>query len=357
MLGLQSTNQNNLDLGLNTRIRPRGRELLPQLAEALKAFDRDERHSEFGDARVAEYFQAAKLLMTYSEFSEAQKLLRRVLSQAPHSSATMLALAECAKKLNQQDERLALLKVLVAQDDRASHHAQLAHGLYDVNHFTEALKHYLLALRVADDSQVDLFEVYKNVGNIFVRAHDFDSAEENYNKAYTINPNSSALMVNFGTLEIQRGDLEAARSRFREAILLDDQNDQGWVGLSIVHRSCGDFELSWANLQRALDLNPYNATAIQLGLGWVVKDEKWELVTNWLKNYLGRHSEDSVMSLALAQLHYLRRDLPLAEMEVTRTLSLDPESNEGLELLNLIRREKEERVHGWDHRANNGENR
>ena len=68
-------------------------------------------------------------------------------------------------------------------------------------------------------------------------------------------------MVNYGTLEIQRDNLEAAVERFRKAVQLNEANDRAWVGLALVHRHMGDLELSRANIERALDINPKNKTA------------------------------------------------------------------------------------------------
>ena len=68
-------------------------------------------------------------------------------------------------------------------------------------------------------------------------------------------------MVNYGTLEIQRENLEKALTYFREAIQNNSENDKAWVGLALVHRHMGDFELSHANIERALDISASNRTA------------------------------------------------------------------------------------------------
>ena len=352
MLGLQSENS-------TTTRPPHGAELAKQttLQQALKDFARNNGVSEFGSEENARYFQAAKLLMQHEEFYPAQKLLRQVLSSAPQSSTTVYALAECAGHLGQQAERLQLLRALITLDDHPDYLLALAQTYYEQGSDQEALKYYLQAVNLLPEDGEMLFEAFKNMGNIYVRCHDFESAEENYNRAHTLNPRSATLLVNFGTLAIQRNNWDEAIQRFRDAVSVDPGFDRAWVGLSLVHRQFGDFDLSWANLARALDLNPLNTTALQLALSWVVKDQRWSLVSESLKQYMVLNDQDAVMSLALAQLWFLQGHFAQAHLELTRTLALDPAIQGGLELLNLIDQAETKRSHGWDERGHEfGEN-
>lgn len=318
------------------------------LSRALKAFDVPETVGEFGGEEGARLFHAARLLMTHKEFLPAQQLLRKTLSIVPWSILTIKSLADCAFGLGQVAEGLKLLQALVRINDHPDHMVKLADALYDQGQDQEALRYYLSALRTLDESAPQLFEIYKTMGNIFVRSRDFESAEDNYNKAYRLNPHSAILRVNFGTLEIQRGNWDAAVQRLREAIVIDPSCDRAWVGLALTHRQFGDHQLSWANLARALDHNPMNTTALQLALSWVVKDERWEQVTAWLVKYLETNGEDAVMSLALAQLWFLRGRHGMARVELERTLALDPHVAGGADLLALIESEEMKGSHGGD---------
>ncbi len=317
-----------------------------ELNKALQDFNAGESLHEFGDQNLAEKFQAAKLLMAHAEFALAQQLLRFVLSKAPASTATMRALAECAGALGAKEERFRLLEAIVRVDDHPENLLLFAEELISQGRDQEALKHLLVASHAVGEDGPLLFSIYKTIGNVFVRSRDFESAEENYHRAYRLNPNSPTLLVNFGTLEIQRENWEAALMRFREAIVLDRNCDKAWVGLAIAHRQFGDHTLSWANLARAVDINPDSSTAIQLALGWVVKDGKWDMVTEWLSEYMARNGEDATMSLALAQLWYLRGRVLDARLELTRTLALDPTIEGGVELEQIVSNEIDRRTHG-----------
>lgn len=321
------------------------------LQNALKEFTHRDGLREFESEETARFYQAARLLMQHQEFFPAQKLLRQVLNQSPYSSAAIFALADCAGRLGNSSERMKLLKTLITLDDHPQHLLALATALYEQGADQEALKYYLQGLNLLPDDSVMLFDVYKNIGNIHVRAHDFASAEEYYNRAYPLDPRSATLLVNFGTLSIQREQWDDAILRFREAIAVDPQFDRAWVGLAMVHRQFGDFDLSWANLARALDLNPLNTTALQLALSWVVKDQRWDQVTESLQRYLSLVDQDAVMSLALSQLWFLQGNLNAARLELTRTLALEPTIHGGEDLLKLITDEETKRSHGWDKKS------
>jgi tetratricopeptide (TPR) repeat protein len=314
------------------------------LQSKVTADNRPATYVEPYDVQISE----ADRCMAKGDFFAAEKILKAALAKSPYSQEVILALIRCSIRLGKDDFRLQLARCLVGIEPKSDHLLALADAYYDLGRDPEALTNYLSALRAQPNDNSDLFHVYKAMGNIFVRSHDFDSAVDNYNKAYRLNPQSPALLVNFGTLSIQKGQWGEAMDRFREAVLISDQCDGAWVGLAICHREFGDFELSWANLAKAMDANPLNRTALQLALGWVVKDQKWEPVTAWLENYLASRGDDAEMSLALAQLWFLRGRFYAAEMELTRALSLDPGLSGGTELANIIRAEKAKEIHGRD---------
>jgi len=123
-----------------------------------------------------------------------------------------------------------------------------------------------------DLSEVERFDVYKNLGNVYLKTSELNLAEGCYCKAAVIFPKSSILKVNMGVLEIQKGNLEKAKAFFVEAIDLDATNDTGWMGMALVHRAYSDFELSKACTLKALDLNPANKSALTHLIKWSRED-------------------------------------------------------------------------------------
>jgi Flp pilus assembly protein TadD len=162
------------------------------------------------------------------------------------------------------------------------------------------------------------------MGNIYVRQGDFDAAEEFYNKAYTLNSGSDVLLVNFGTLEVQRNDFNKSLYCFRKAVELNDKNDKAWVGLAMVHNQLGDCELAWANIERAIDTNINNRTAVHLAANWGVRDGKISSAIESLQNYLGAVEQDEEMSMVLINLFCMLGHYDEALLEIERVLLWNP---------------------------------
>lgn len=197
---------------------------------------------------------------------------------------------------------------------------------------------YEMALSAVTEDDPELFEVYKNLGNIFMRENDFDAAEEFYNKAFTLDSRSAILHVNLGTLAMQKADTQAALEKFRTALEIDPKNDKAWVGLGMVHNDMGDFVLARANIENAMDMNPLNRTAVQLAATWAVRDHDLGFAVEALQNYVSKftgnadfktdagHFCDEDMSLLLIHLLCLRNQFTEAKIEVERLLLWNPSS-------------------------------
>ena len=214
----------------------------------------------------ATIMENARTLMSHREYQLAISLLRSVLSRAPYFAPAIRRIGVCHRELGRLDHALKCFQALVKIEPQSENFILLADVYYVMERDQDAMKYYQTALMDIKVPLSELFNVYKNLGNIFVRSRDFETAEEYYNKAFTIDSKSDTLLVNYGTLEIQRENLEKALSYFREAIQLNGENDKAWVGLSLVHRHMGDFELSHANIERALDINAKNRTALRLSI-------------------------------------------------------------------------------------------
>jgi tetratricopeptide (TPR) repeat protein len=217
----------------------------------------------------------------------------------------------------------------------SSGHDQYSRGSFDQAHaiYTEALSYPHIEGH-------GLFELYKNLGNIELQRGDFSSAEEHYNRANVINANSDVLMVNFGSLAIMRQDLARAVQCFRRAVELNVSNSKAWAGLATIHREFGDHELSWANAERALDLEPNFQVVIQLITDWAVKDNELDRACKLIEKYKKYQPNDLSQRVILAKFYYLLGRLDQAEQESIQVLKMDPAHEDAEALFSAIRNER-----------------
>jgi len=303
--------------------------------QAVEAFDHDLTESYHAPVRTpapanpepkryAELLANAGLLLRNQEYHLAQNLLRRVLHGDPNNAVALRGMAESSIGVGDMDLSLKCYEALIQRHPSSENIVALADLLYELEEYDEALRFYQLGLDNLKQDTPVLFDVFKNVGNILVRKGDFEGAEENYNKAYTINPDSDALLVNYGTLEIQRNNLDKALARFRAAVEVNSQNSRAWVGLALIHREYGDIELSWGNLEKALDLDPNNSTALRMLIEAAFKSGRIDSAIERIQSYLIENDQDTEMAFWLAKLLTFGERYSAALLEMTRVLEIDP---------------------------------
>ncbi|HVK62453.1 MAG TPA: tetratricopeptide repeat protein [Bdellovibrionales bacterium] len=298
-------------------------------AQAIAEFDRD--------PTLAMLMKNARILIKNGESRLAFNILRDVLLRAPDHPEALGEMATCLRDDGRFEEALKCYRALAKITPSLEADVAIAETLYLSERDDMALAAYreILKLVVADRSV--LFEIYKNVGNIHVRAGEFDAAEEFYDKAYTIQPDSDILLVNYGTLEIQRENHESAVERFRAAVAINSNNDKAWVGLALVHRAMGDLELAKANLARALDISSNNRTAIRLSVEWSVQDGDAASAIRRLEKYVSEAgSEDVDLCFVFSKLLIQVGRLSEARIELERVLALDPTVEGGIALARVL---------------------
>jgi len=298
-------------------------------AEAT-AFGPQEENQISGALRT--YIFNAKVLMKHREYSLALNILRQASNKDSKNPTTLALLAECLEKTSRLDEALIVRRALAKVDYNFESLFGFATALYKIGRDQEALDKYYEALSVLTVENSHLFELYKNMGNIFVRQGDFDGAEEYYNKAYTVNPLSDVLLVNLGTLEVQRQDYDKSLYCFRKAVELNAENDKAWVGLAMVHSHFADHELAWANIEMAAEINSRNRTAVHLIANWGLRDGKILKAIEALQTFLGSVEHDEDMSLVLINLFCSSGQYDKALLEVERVLLWNPDHAEVREI-------------------------
>ncbi len=284
----------------------------------------------------SEYFKNAQILLKNKEYNYAEILFRKSLRINSKNLNSIIGLGCTFLGKNEIEKALKCFKASV--DLKRTHIAISYIGdCYYLEAQDEiALHYYEQSIQGLKYNSERLFEIHKNMGNIYVRKNQLEDAEENYNKSYTINPDSDVLLVNYGTLEIQKGELDQAQQRFKSALHINRENDKAWLGLSLVHREFGDFELSWGSLNRSLDINPSNQVSLQLALDWAFRDNKVDQIVGRLEEYTSINDQDVEMNFVLAQVLYKNGRYHHAKIEMEKVLALDPTLKGAEDLMNFI---------------------
>ena len=257
-------------------------------------------------------------------------------------SEALLTMARLQRTLKNFSESLQYFQFAYEVEPQFSTIMEWAHVLLDQGLVAQSLQLHFRALNELTLSESERFLLYKDIGNICLRSQDIDGAEENYHRAFALCPDSDALLVNMGTLELQRECWEQAKARFRESLVKNRRNENAWLGLALVHRQFGDVELAWANLLESLDIQPQYITALQLLTDWAYRDGRLQSAIGALEQAGVTKSSDKRWQLVLAQMYFDLGNLEAAAAHVEDILNQSPLIEGGAELLSQIERKRYE---------------
>ncbi len=280
----------------------------------------------------------AKLLFRHHDQNLGIQLVGRVLHEDSYYPKALDTMQLFFQQRSDYEQCLKIqeqkLKVKYDFEEVAS----LGHIHYKCHQDQKAKEKYFEALSLVVETSPALFDVYKNLGNIFVRERDFEHAEDFFHRAFAMNSDSDVLYVNYGTLEIQKGDWLKAKSHFQKALEIQPRNDKAWVGLAMIHASFQEMPLAWANLETALEVFPGNKTAVLLFASWSVKEQKVSQAIDAHIQYLETQDFDLEISKSLVHLFCLGQRFDLALIELERALLFHPLSEDLDQLYFQIRR-------------------
>ena len=244
----------------------------------------------------------ANILINEGDYSWAMALLERILIRVPHHQLALERLAQCAVALKEFPLAIDCYQKLVLAYGN-QYKIKLADSLYKAKENDLALDLYLDLKDTL--SEKEIYPIFKRLGNIYIRKKEFLEARKYYEKALTICPMSDELRVNCGALELQVGRLDEALQWFQSAVELNSHNDRAWVGLAVIHYKRGDFDLSWANLEKALDVNTSTEITLNLYFEWGMRNNKVGSVVSKYRAAVNQypHRDDLRMALAKAQFY------------------------------------------------------
>ncbi|OFZ31596.1 MAG: hypothetical protein A2622_03165 [Bdellovibrionales bacterium RIFCSPHIGHO2_01_FULL_40_29] len=161
---------------------------------------------------------------------------------------------------------------------------------------------------------------------IFLEENDFEGAQEVITRALMSEADDFLLWAQ-GIVLLNCDNKERALDYFRKAVQLNPRNDQAWVSLAMMHKDMGDEDLYVANLEKAIDLNPYNAAALKLLAGSTQrKSERVTATFEHLRFYLAEYCFDEDISLCHIQMLCQVKQWDIAELEIEKLLLNEPES-------------------------------
>lgn len=195
---------------------------------------------------------------------------------------------------------------------------------FESQSYAECLTLIERAFSLQGENKKGLNEFLRLQGACLIHLGQFEKAEDSLYEALKHPGRTDLVLVNLGTLDIQRKDWESATSSFRQAVAENQNNDGAWVGLALCHRYKGDHVLAFGNLEKALDLNPRNETALGLLMAWY-GETKESSIYDRLRQYLIMEGENENLWLTFVKLAFKKGDQFIGRVELERLRLTHPE--------------------------------
>ncbi len=199
--------------------------------------------------------------------------------------------------------------------------------LYSQGRLNEALD---IGIHLQDMSLTpnELKTLSQHLIKIYLEFGDYEGVQEVVTKFKNADQDDLMLWA-MGLVSLASNNKNDALINFRKAVALNKSNDQAWISLSMLHEEMGDRELALANLDKAFDVNPNNATGLKLLTKWHHRDAVAAMnVMNKVRNYLSHYSFDEEISLCYMQLLKEADDMNSLRFEVEKLVLHNPRNAE-----------------------------
>ncbi|AGH96295.1 putative O-linked GlcNAc transferase [Pseudobdellovibrio exovorus JSS] len=228
-------------------------------------------------------------------YSSAMRKLVEVSNEYSHNLYFLGLLAQTQTALADYAGLVKTLTATAKISDSSAAYLDLMYVLYTQGRLNEALDIGLF-LQERDLTHVQQRSLTHCLVRVYIEFSDHEGIRELAEQSKG-HEEDALLVWAMGLVALAEDDKNMALDKFRRSVELNAQNDRAWVSLAILHDEMGDRELALANLERALDVNPENATGLKLLAQWCGRSvEKVDEVIGKIQYYLDRHDFDEEMS-------------------------------------------------------------
>jgi tetratricopeptide (TPR) repeat protein len=186
--------------------------------------------------------------------------LREALSGDTGSVDYRLALAEVLFLSGYRSDSLKQFKLILEQNPDHYQANYMAGYIHYSRGETSLSREYFQSLADKTNDDLQLMNIYQNIGNIYLKEKKYDQAKTSYRQALETREEAS-LYYNLGLTYIYEDEWEKAAASLQKAAEDLGDNSKVRAALGFVFYRLGMYEQAEKELERAIDLEPQNTRA------------------------------------------------------------------------------------------------
>lgn len=178
--------------------------------------------------------------------------------------------------------------------------------------------------------------LYRLIGDCFVKLGDANSGKSAYNKALELDPFSAKAQIGLGTVALTRNSYDVAVIHFQRAVSVGLNDEMANLGLGLAFEGLGELGEATKWVVASLHLNPMNTAAIFTLVKLAYAQNSFDHAREALCNYISRNPQDTNMLFSLAGIEYRAGNMVQAEQIARQMLAIDPNDNRVQQFLSAI---------------------
>lgn len=221
-------------------------------------------------------YTMGKSLRAQGEFAAAIVEFQKAQNDVNYRKASLANLGEIYYILNLNEQASCYLdQALVLDPKNSSLHLKLAGAFERLGNLDKAVSEYNLALTKSGDNQEILMsleniwkqrvaqnpndaEAHANLGAVYQKKNDFNSALLQYEKAESLNPTNVTTRLNMGTLYQAKKEYETAIEAYDTIIAVNPNYMLAYLYKAQCYKALNNKEAAIQNYKLALNLEPSN---------------------------------------------------------------------------------------------------
>ncbi|SME95600.1 tetratricopeptide repeat protein [Pseudobacteriovorax antillogorgiicola] len=184
--------------------------------------------------------------------------------------------------------------------------------------------------------------LYRLVGDCFVKLGDFESSKNSYIAAAELDPYSAKIYIGLGTIGLMKNSYDIAVLHFQKAISLAPDDEMANLGLGLAFQGMEERKEAMRWISKSLEINSENTAALFSLVKLANETEDFADAERLLTRYLKRHPNDYNFIYTLGGVIFKQGRYEEVIQLMKKIVDIDPRDQKAASLLKQAETEMEQ---------------